>query len=138
MRTVCLFLAACILLSAAARPAAALLAFYKVWEEEYLTNHPDKDYVALVKKNPNRCFVCHQGKNRKHRNEYGSHLDELLDKKDAKDKEKILAAIKQVGDMHFDPNDDQSDTFNARIAASKFPGGELDDLKKEPPKEAAK
>jgi cytochrome c2 len=133
MRTICSFLVACSLLSITARPASAVLQFYKVWETEYLTNHPDQDYVALVKKTPNRCFVCHQGKNRKHHNAYGEHLEELLDrKKDVRDKEKILAAIKQVGDLHVDPNDDTSETFAARIAAGKFPGGEIEELKKEP------
>ena len=34
--------------------------------------------------------------------------------------------------MHVDPNDDKSETFAERIAASKFPAGELEDLKKEP------
>jgi hypothetical protein len=135
MRSLCLFLVACVAISSTARPAAAILQFYKVWETEYLTDHPDQDYVALVKKTSNRCFVCHEGKNRKHRNAYGAHLAELLDaKKDKKDTDKILAAIKEVGELHVDPNDDKSETFNDRIAASKFPGGELEDLKKEPPK----
>jgi cytochrome c2 len=135
MRNLCMILVIGGLLSTTARPAAAVLAFYKVWETENLTDHPDKDYVALVKKPANRCFVCHEGKNRKHRNIYGAHLGELLDaKKDAKDKEKIAAAIKQVGEMHVDPNDDTSETFAERIAAGKFPAGELEDLKKEPAK----
>jgi hypothetical protein len=133
MRIVCSFLVVCFLLFATAQPAAAVLQFYRVWEAEYLTNHPDQDYATLVKKTANRCFVCHVGKKRTHRNAYGKQLEELLDwKKDAKDKEKILAAIKQVGDMHFDPNDDKSETFNQRIAESKFPAGELEELKKEP------
>lgn len=133
MRNVCLILLVAVVVSATAQPAAAVLQFYKVWETEYLTNHPDKDYAALVKKPANRCFVCHVGKKRTHRNAYGKQLEELLDaKKDTKDKEKILAAIKQVADKHFDPTDDKSETFVQRIEASKFPGGELDELKKEP------
>lgn len=133
MRFAVVLIVVSILLSATARPAAAVLQFYKVWEGEYLTNHSDQEFAALVKKPANRCFVCHQGKNRKHHNVYGEHLDDLLDrKKDAKDKEKILAAIKQVGEMHFDANDEKSPTFNQRIAEGKFPGGELDELKKEP------
>ena len=133
MRTVCSFLMICVLLSITAKPAAAVLQFYKVWETEYLTNHPDQDFAALVKKPANRCFICHQGKNRKHHNAYGEHLEELLDrKKDVKDKEKIAAAIKQVADLHVDPSDDTSETFAARIAAGKFPAGELEELKKEP------
>jgi cytochrome c2 len=135
MRTCCFFLVVCVLLSATARPAAAVLQFYKVWETEYLTNHPDPEFATLVKKPANRCYVCHVGKKRSHRNVYGAQMDELLDRKtDAKDKEKILAAIKQVGAMHVDPNDDSSETYNERIAAGKFPAGELDELKKEPPK----
>jgi hypothetical protein len=53
-------------------------------------------------------------------------------KKDAKDKEKILAAIKKASEAHVDPNDASSETFADRIAASKFPGGELEEMKKEP------
>ena len=133
MRNVCLILLVGLFVSATARPALAVLQFYKVWETEYLTNHPDQEYATLVKKPANRCFVCHVGKKRTHRNAYGAQLEELLDwKKDAKDKEKIAAAIQQVGAMHVDPNDDSSETFAERIAAGKFPAGELEDLKKEP------
>ena len=133
MRYVCLFLLAAIVWSVTAQPAAAVLQFYKVWKEEYLDNHPDQEYAALVNKGTNKCYVCHVGKKRNQHNEYGQHLVELLDrKKDLKDKEKIAAAIKQVGELHFDPDDDSSETFNQRIAESKFPGGELEDLKKEP------
>lgn len=133
MRYVCLFLLAAIVWSVTAQPAAAVLQFYKVWKEQYLDNHPDQEYAALVNKGTNKCFVCHIGKKRNQHNEYGQHLVELLDRKtDLKDKEKIAAAIKQVGELHFDPDDDSSETFDQRIAESKFPGGELDDLKKEP------
>ena len=133
MRNVCLILVVAVLLSTTAQPAAAVLQFYKVWEAEYLANHPDQDYAALVKKPANRCFVCHVGKKRTHRNAYGAQMEELLEwKKDAKDKEKILAAIKAAGEKHVDPNDDSSETFGARIAAGKFPAGDLEDLKKEP------
>lgn len=133
MRNFCLIVVVGLFVSTVAQPASAVLQFYKVWESEYLTNHPDKDYVALVKKPANRCFVCHVGKKRSHRNAYGAQMEEALDwKKDAKDKEKILAAIKAAGEKHFDPKDDSSDTFAQRIEASKFPAGDLDELKKEP------
>jgi hypothetical protein len=133
MRFLCTLLLAGFLFSLTATPAAAILPFYKVWEAEYLANHPDKEYVALVKKPANRCFVCHVGKKRSHRNVYGAQMEELLDaKKDMKDKEKILAAIKKASEAHVDPNDTSSETFADRIAASKFPGGELEEMKKEP------
>jgi hypothetical protein len=133
MRNVCLILLVAVVMSASAQPAAAVLQFYKVWETEYLANHPDKDFAALVKKPANRCFVCHVGKKRSHRNAYGAAMEEALDwKKDSKDKEKILAAIKAAGEQHVDLKDESSETFAKRIEASKFPAGELDDLKKEP------
>jgi hypothetical protein len=129
MRTVSSFLVACVLLALVARPAAAVLQFYKVWETEYLTNHPDQEYAKLVKKPANRCFVCHVGKNRKHRNAYGALMETDLDpRKDVKDKEKILATIKKAGEGKFD----DGTTFAQRIEASKFPAGELEDLKKNP------
>lgn len=133
MRNVCLFFVICALVSATARPAAAILQFYNVWKTEYLTDHPNKEFADLVNKSANRCFVCHVGKKRTHRNAYGKQLEELLDaKKDSKDKEKILAAIKKIGDLPFDASDDKSETFNQRIAEGKFPAGELEDLKNEP------
>lgn len=129
MRTVCSFLVACVLLTLVSQPALAVLQFYKVWEEEYLKNHPDQEYAKLVKKPANRCFVCHVGKKRSHRNAYGALMEEGLEwKKDAKDKEKILAVIKQAGEGNFD----DSTTFAQRIEASQFPAGELEELKKDP------
>jgi hypothetical protein len=133
MRTVCCLIATSMIVSMTAHPAAAVLQFYKVFQTEYLDNHPDQEFATLVKKPANRCFVCHQGKNRKHHNAFGEHLEELLDrKKDIKDKEKIAAALKKVVVLHVDPDDETSETYADRIAASKFPGGELEDLKKEP------
>ncbi len=88
------------------------------------------------KKAADRCFICHQGKNRKNHNPFGDHLVEMLDRKtDLRDKEKISAAIKKVVAMHVDPKDEKSETYVDRIKASKWPGGELAELKKEPPKE---
>jgi hypothetical protein len=63
---------------------------------------------------------------------------ELLDrKKDLRDKEKIIASIKKVVEMHVNPEDDKSETYLDRIKAGKWPGGELEDLKKEPPEGAS-
>lgn len=133
MRTVCSIALAFALIPVSARPAMAVLQFYKVFQAEYLDDHPDQEFAALVKKPANRCFVCHQGKKRTHHNAFGIHLVEPLDRrKDAKDKEKISAVIKQVLAMHVDPDDETSETYGDRLAASKWPGGELEELKKEP------
>jgi len=115
-------------------PASAVLQFYKVYQAEYLDNHPDQEFATEAKKPANRCFACHQGKNRKHHNAFGEHLEELLDRKtDTKDIAKITAALKQVSEMPSDPSDPNSETYGERIAAGKWPGGELEELKKEPP-----
>lgn len=122
-----------------ARPAAAVIQFYKVYEKEYLENHPDKAYAAAVKKASDRCYVCHQGrKSKKNHNEFGKHLVELLDrKKDMKNEAKIKDSIAKVMAMHVDANDEKSETFGDRVKGSEWPGGELEELKKEPGEQPA-
>lgn len=130
-------LATLLLLMFAPRPAHAVLQFYQVYKKEYLENHPDKKYVEEVDKGTNKCFVCHQGKkSRKNHNAFGLPLVELLDrKKDLKDVKKISEAIKKVVEMNVDPKDKKSETYLDRIKASKWPGGELEELMKEPTEE---
>jgi hypothetical protein len=131
----CFLLAATtiVLAAAAVQPAHATLDFYNVFKKEYVEKHSDKKFAEEVGKASNRCFVCHQGKVRKHHNEFGKHLVPLLDKKeDAKNIEKITAEIKKVLVMNVDPKDKKSETYLDRWKAGKWPGGKLEDLKKEP------
>jgi cytochrome c2 len=87
MRYVCLMTVVALAVLCTARPAAAVVQFYVEYKKAYLDTHPDKEYAAAVNKASDRCFVCHQGKNRKNHNEFGIHLVELLDrKKDIRDK----------------------------------------------------
>ena len=139
MRSVCfLMLAALLIIASTAQPAAAVMQFYNEYKKAYLDNHPDKEYVKAVTKPADRCFTCHQGKSRKNHNVFGKPLVELLDrKKDIRNKEKIAAAIKKVMETRVDPKNDKSETYLDRVKASKWPGGELAELKKEPPKEDA-
>jgi cytochrome c2 len=119
-----------------AQPAAAVVQFYMEYKKLLLDTHSDKEYATTVNKVANRCLICHQGKLRKNHNAFGKHLVPLLDRKtDLRDKEKIIAAIKKVVEMHVNPDDDKSETYLDRIRASKWPGGELEELKKEPPEE---
>jgi len=116
----------------ATRPAHAILPFYNAFKKDYLDKLDDKKFAEEVNKASNRCFICHQGKDRKHRNTMGKELSKFLNaKKDAKDAEKISASIKKVLEMHVDPKDDKSETYLDRLKASKWPAGELDALKKE-------
>jgi hypothetical protein len=121
-----------------ARPAAAILPFYNAFKKDYLDKLEDKKFAEEVNKASNRCFVCHQGKNRKNRNAMGLELSKLLNaKKDAKDAEKISASIKKVMEMHTNPKDEKSPTYFDRLKESKWPAGELEELKKDPKDDGA-
>ena len=121
------------------RPADAIPAFQKVFFAEYIEEHEDEEFVEMVSQKIDghqvKCLICHQGKKRKHRNAYGQHLSELLDKKeDKKDTEKIIAALEEVGDLPFDPDDEESETFAERITAGKLPAADdVEDLMAAPP-----
>lgn len=133
MRSACLFLVTVVILLANARPAAAVVQFYNEFAKIYLDEHPNKEFAAEMKKGTNKCYVCHVGKKRTNHNAFGDELAKLLDrKKDLKDKEKIAAAVKQVMEMHVDPNDEKSETYADRVAAGKWPVGDLESNKKEP------
>ena len=102
------------------------------FKKDYLDQLEDKKFAEEVNKASNRCFICHQSKDRKKRNVMGKELSKFLDsKKDAKDAEKISASIKKVLEMHVDPKDDKSETYLDRLKASKWPAGDLEELKKE-------
>ncbi len=102
-------------------------AFKKEFEAKYVKKDPttdaEKALAAAVTKV--KCNVCHVGKNKKARNEYGKALDHLLDKKkDAKNKAKIQSALDEVANMKSDPKDDTSPSFGELIQEGKLPGGE--------------
>lgn len=113
------------------QPAQAILQFQKEWVKLYVGDDKDSDFAKLVKKA--NCFVCHQGKLRKHHNAYGIHLVDLLDKKaDMKNPEKIIEAIKKIETMHSVPGDESSPTYAELIKQGQLPGGSIEDAKKEP------
>jgi hypothetical protein len=114
---------------AMALPSAhAIPPFSKEFVAMYVKEKPEsteeKALAAEVEKA--KCNVCHVGKDKKTRNEYGKALDVLLDKKtDAKEVEKIKASLKKVESERSDPKDPKSPTFGELIKAGKLPGGEV-------------
>lgn len=138
-----MLLAASFVVCGLARPAAAIPQFQKEFEELYVSEPGEGSDAPLAmlfkeKKKSMRCLCCHQGKkSKKNRNAYGMKLSELLDKKkDKKNKEKIIAALKEVEALPSDPEDKDSPTFGDLIEEGKLPGGTLEDLQKEPEKPA--
>jgi hypothetical protein len=133
-------LVAVVIVFGAARPAFAVLQFYRTFDEVYLKTSENEDFVKAARVAKMRCLICHQGKNRKNHNPYGEHLVELLDRtKDAKADgiPRVKEALAKVGAMHSDPNDDKSPTYDELIKAGKFPGGDYEAASKEPEKDAA-
>ncbi|MCA9262095.1 MAG: hypothetical protein KDA61_22915 [Planctomycetales bacterium] len=134
MSKLCTFLIAVALCATLSSPAWAIMEFQKAFLQTYAEKHPDKEFSEFLSKKA-KCFICHQGRKSKHnRNVYGQELAKLLDKKtDKKDEKKIAEALAKVGKMPSDPKNKDSKTFAELIAASKLPGGELEELMKEPP-----
>jgi len=117
-------------------PAAALPPFYMEFKKDYLDSLKDKKFAEAMDKGDVKCLVCHQGKQKKNRNEFGKIAGKYLTKKDAKDKAKIAAGLKKALETHVDPKNDKSETYLDRLNKGEWPGGKLEDLKKDPPKKA--
>ena len=132
------FLLVVAVLIAVASPAWAVPPFYTEFKKDYLDNLKDKKFAEAVDKPDVKCLVCHLGKkDKKTRNEFGKVVGKYLTKKDAKNKEKIAEGLKKALAMHVDPKDDKSPTYLERLESGQWPGGKLEDLKKEPKKAGA-
>ena len=118
-----------------ASSAGAFPQFYAEFKKDYVDELKDTKFAEGLKGEA-KCFVCHQGKQKKNRNAFGKEVGKLLTKKEQKDPAKIAAGLKKALAMHVDPKDDKSETYMDRLLASKWPGGKLEDLKKDPPKKA--
>ena len=117
-------------------PVVALPPFQIEFKKDYIDSLKDKKFAEEMNKADVKCLVCHQGKQKKNRNDFGKVVAKFLTKKDAKDKDKIAAGLKKALAVHVNPKDEKSETYMDRLMASKWPGGKLEDLKKDPPKKA--
>jgi hypothetical protein len=116
-------------------PALAIKPFYDEFKKDYLDKLKDKKFAETVDKGAEKCFICHQGKSKKSRNAFGKEVGKLLTKKDQKDTAKMDKAFKAALAMHVDPKDKKSETYMDRLNKGEWPGGKLEDLKKEPKKD---
>lgn len=110
--------------------APAFPQFHAQFKDLYIKDSENTEWVALA--NKAKCLACHQGKSKENLNPYGHQLHELIGPKDKKDVEKIVAALKEVAELHTVAEDEASPTFAQRIAEGKLPGGELEELMKDP------
>ncbi|MEO2047702.1 MAG: hypothetical protein ABGX16_14145 [Pirellulales bacterium] len=121
------------MVSFGASSVLAIPPFQKVFKkyysdsEQFTDKEKGLEFAAKVKEA--KCFVCHDAKEpkkKKERNRYGDELSKLLDKKkDKKNKEKVVEALKKVAAMHIDPKDENSSTYGDLIKAGKLPGGKF-------------
>ncbi|MFN3148789.1 hypothetical protein [Bremerella sp.] len=122
-----------------ATPAYAVKAFADAFVEKYNIAEPstdsEKELAAAVKEA--KCNLCHGGKSKKIRNEYGVALGELLDKDDygtkrrkeepEKVQEELFAALDKVAKE----KSKSGETFGEKIAAGKLPAAEGTDVEVE-------
>jgi len=128
------FCASAALLGNTLPSAHAIPPFSKEFVAKYVkadsADEKDKTFAELI--NKTKCNVCHQGSDKKVRNEYGKHLSTLLKKDNFKAdrlqaeadkcKAEIVAALDAVAAMKS--GDDKSPTYGELIAAGKLPGGD--------------
>jgi hypothetical protein len=125
-------IAAALLVPALLLPVAAQAfpQFHAQFKDLYIKDSENPEWVKLA--NKAKCLACHQGKSKENLNPYGHQVHELLGPKDKKNVEKIIAALKEVAELHSVTDDEASPTFAERIAEGKLPGGELEELTKDP------
>lgn len=121
---VCLFVAA--IAFSFTNSAFAVGAFQKQFVKSYTSEKNNKDYFEAVAKA--KCNVCHYGKSKKMRNDYGVALSKLLDKSEFKTslvkadpegaEKKILAAFEKVAKM----KNAKGVTYGELIKKSELPG----------------
>ena len=86
-------------------------------------SYPDNKLVAEKK-----CGVCHGkgGMDKKVTSDYAKALAEALKMKNEKDKEKLAAGIKKVGEMKVDKDKDDSKTYDEIFKAGELPAPAVD------------
>jgi hypothetical protein len=115
------------LLGLAATPAMAVKEFKDAFQAKYIKPDSTQANEAALASAFDQagCTVCHApGDNKKIRNDYGKQLAKHLNKKDKKDKAKILAALEKVAKLKSNPTQPDSPTFGQKIASGKLPAAD--------------
>jgi hypothetical protein len=92
--------------------------YKKAWDKKYVEGNENEGFVKAAEEA--KCNVCHQGKSKKMRNDYGTALSKMLMKE--KDDGKIMEAFAKAEEM----KGKGGETFGALIKDGKLPGTEID------------
>ncbi|MHC2070705.1 hypothetical protein ACYFX5_24805 [Bremerella sp. T1] len=110
-------------------------AFYEKYNITEPTTDSEKALAEVVKEA--KCNLCHGGKSKKIRNEYGVALGKLLDKSDYSTKrrkeepEKVQEELFAALDKVAEEKSKSGDTFGEKIKAGKLPAAEGTDVEVE-------
>ncbi len=109
--------------------AHAIAPFKKEFDEKYVKKEPasEAEKALAVSVSEAKCNVCHYGKSKKNRNDYGQALAKELTKKDGKEIAKIQAALDKVAALKSKADDAGSPTFGELIQQGKLPALEPPD-----------
>jgi hypothetical protein len=110
----------------AGKPALAIKPFEAEFKKMYYkpdsSDANEKKLAEAIDKitmDGNSCGICHPGKSKKERNEYGKALNKLVTKMDKDDAKKIADAIKSTESE----KNAAGKTFGELIKAGMLPGG---------------
>lgn len=107
-------------------PVQAIPAFKKHFDATYVKGNKDADFVKAAK--AAKCNICHFGKKKANKNDYGTELGKLLKKKNYKgsrikaEPKKVQAELKAAFDKVAKMKNKQGKTYGELIKAGKLPG----------------
>ena len=122
-----LFLMSCTLLAFNfAGLATADPLFGKYFSKHYADENKDSDYAARVK--AEKCLICHFGKKKKNKNDFGLALSKYLDRKNYKksrvagEPKKVEAELTEAFKKVLVIKNKEGKTFGELIKGGKLPG----------------
>ena len=132
MKTLGLLLVGFVALSVAIPSAMARPDYKKAWEAKYAV---DDDACGAPILAELKCNVCHYGKTKKNRNDYGVALSKICNKETytelKSDKEKLIGEVKKALVKIEAEKSVAGETFGKLIKAGKAPGTVPEEEKKE-------
>ena len=127
MKKVCMMFAlGCVVAALCASQAFALPPFNKEWTAKYVDGNGNAAFVAAV--GTAKCNVCHVGKSKKDKNEYGKAVGKYLTKKGYEEVKADAAAAKKYVNEGLDKAEAEKSaggkTYGEMLKAGELPGGE--------------
>jgi hypothetical protein len=104
-------------------PAVAIEEFFAELQAKYLKRDSQKesDIALVVAFEQARCTICHPGDDTHTLTTYGSHLSMRVNKSDKGKKQRIQAALTEIGVLRSNPHDPQSPTYDELFRQGRLP-----------------